>query len=37
MEVSEWFFMGKDKIKEIVSYYNVGGDVSYERNLSKPQ
>lgn len=37
MEVSEWFYMGKDKIQEIVSYYNVGEDVSYEKKFSKPK
>ena len=35
MEVSEWIYIGIEKIKEIVSYYNVG-NVSYEKNLTKP-
>jgi hypothetical protein len=36
MEVSEWFFKGGDRIREIVSYYNVGR-VSYEKNLKGPE
>ncbi|MFW9787764.1 MAG: nuclear transport factor 2 family protein [Candidatus Thorarchaeota archaeon] len=36
MEVSDWFFAGESKIEKIVSYYNVGKQVSYEEDLNKP-
>jgi hypothetical protein len=36
MEVSEWFFLGNNRIKAIISYYNVG-EVSYEKNFEKPR
>lgn len=36
MEVSEWFFMGDQKIRQIVSYYNVG-KVSYSANMNQPE
>jgi len=36
MEVSEWFFKGGDRIREIVSYYNVG-KVSYDGNFKNPE
>lgn len=34
MEVSEWFFMGDGLIQEIVSYYNIEGEISEGRKLS---
>lgn len=34
MEVSEWFFIAKNRIAEIVSYYNIEGEISDERKLS---
>ena len=36
MEVSEWFFKGKDNIQLIKSYYNVNENISYEKNFSNP-
>lgn len=36
MEVTEWFYLGNEKIKEIISNYNVS-DVSYEKNFSSPE
>jgi SnoaL-like domain len=37
MEVSEWFFKGNDQIQEIVAYYNIEGEISEARKLSKPK
>lgn len=34
MEVSEWFFMGKNLIQEIVAYYNIEGEIVESRKLS---
>lgn len=30
LDASEWFFGDKTGIQRIISYYNVGGDVSYQ-------
>lgn len=34
MEVSEWLYAGKGLIKEIISYYNIEGDISDDRQLA---
>ena len=34
MEVSEWFFIGEGLIQEIVSYYNIPGEIREDRKLS---
>ena len=34
MEVSEWFYQGKEKIAKVISYYNVG-NVSYKNDLNR--
>ena len=36
MEVSEWFYKGKDQIKEIIAYYNIKGEISEDRKLADP-
>ncbi len=35
MEVAEWFYLGHDRIGEIVSYYNVGR-ASYAESFDRP-
>lgn len=37
LEVSEWHFFKNGLIEEIVSYYNIEGEVSEERKLVKPK
>lgn len=34
MEVSEWIYTENDKIKEIIAYYNIEGEISEDRKLS---
>lgn len=34
MEVSEWLYKGEDLIEEIISYYNIEGEISENRKLS---
>lgn len=34
MEVSEWLYKGEDLIEEIISYYNIEGEISEDRKLS---
>lgn len=35
MEVSEWFYFEGDLIREIVSYYNIEGEISEDRKLEE--
>lgn len=37
LEVSEWYFFKADLIEEIVSYYNIEGEISNDRKLSYPR
>lgn len=34
MEVSEWLYKEDEQIKEIISYYNIKGEISEDRKLS---
>lgn len=34
MEVSEWFYMTNGKLNEIISYYNIPGEISESRKLT---
>lgn len=34
MEVCEWFYVGEHRIQQIVSYYNIEGEIGEERKLS---
>lgn len=36
MEVTEWFYAGQLGIAQIVSYYHVGADLSYEDSFNLP-
>lgn len=36
LEVSEWYFFSGNLIEEIIAYYNIEGEISEERKLSKP-
>jgi len=37
LDVSEWHFLSKGQINEIVAYYNIEGEISDERKLSFPR
>lgn len=37
LKVSEWYFLEGDKIVEIISYYNIEGEISEERKLAEPE
>ena len=34
MEVSEWFYVGEHSIQQVISYYNIEGEISEARRLS---
>ena len=34
MNVSEWFYIAENEIEEIISYYNIEGEISEDRQLS---
>lgn len=36
MDVSEWFYVEAGKIKSIVAYYNIPGEISATRKLNAP-
>ncbi len=36
MEVSEWLYKEDGLIREIISYYNIEGEISDDRKLSNP-
>jgi len=36
LEVSEWYYFKDNLIAEIIAYYNIEGEISEERQLSKP-
>ena len=35
LEVSEWLYKGDELIKEIISYYNIEGEISEDRKLAE--
>ena len=35
MEVSEWFYIKNNLIDEVISYYNIEGEISEDRQLSE--
>lgn len=37
MEVSEWYYFGKNSIQKIIAYYNIGGEISEDRQLTNPE
>ena len=36
VDVSEWHYLSEGLIQEIVSYYNIEGEISEERKLANP-
>ncbi len=36
MEVTEWHYIGKNGIREIVAYYNIPGEIRSDRKLTNP-
>ena len=37
LDVSEWHFLSKGQINEIVAYYNITGEISNEKKLNIPK
>ncbi len=37
LDVSEWYFMKNKSLDQIISYYNIEGEVSDDRKLSNPE
>jgi len=37
LEVSEWYYIENGKIREIIAYYNIEGNISEERKLDMPE